>query len=54
MRAVLQRARSASVAVDGEVVGSFESEGLVILLGVTVDDTEAEASDESTDDEGEK
>ena len=43
MRAVLQRARSASVTVDGKVVGSFEGEGLVILLGVTVDDTEAEA-----------
>ena len=41
MRAVLQRARSASVTVDGKVVGSFEGEGLVILLGVTVDDTEA-------------
>ena len=43
MRAVLQRARSASVVVDGEVVGSFEGEGLVILLGVSVTDTEAEA-----------
>ena len=44
MRAVCQRARSASVTVDGEVVGSFEGEGLVILLGVSVDDTEAEAA----------
>ena len=43
MRAVCQRAQSASVTVDGKVVGSFEGEGLVILLGVSVDDTEAEA-----------
>lgn len=43
MRAVCQRAQSASVTVDGKVVGSFEGEGLVILLGVSVTDTEAEA-----------
>lgn len=43
MRAVLQRARSASVTVDGEVVGAFDGEGLVILLGVSTEDTEAEA-----------
>ena len=43
MRAVLQRARSASVTVDGEVVGSFAGEGLVILLGVSVTDTAAVA-----------
>ncbi|MCV7527320.1 D-aminoacyl-tRNA deacylase [Micrococcus luteus] len=43
MRAVCQRAQSASVTVDGKVVGSFEGEGLVILLGVSVDDTKAEA-----------
>ena len=43
MRAVLQRARSASVVVDGEVVGSFEGAGLVILLGVSTQDTGAEA-----------
>ena len=35
MRAVIQRARSASVTVDGEVVGSFDRPGLVVLLGVT-------------------
>ena len=44
MRAVCQRARSASVTVDGEVVGAFDGEGLVVLLGVSVEDTEAEAS----------
>lgn len=43
MRAVLQRARSASVTVAGEVVGSFEGAGLVILLGVSTQDTRAEA-----------
>lgn len=43
MRAVLQRARSASVTVAGEVVGSFEGAGLVILLGVSTQDTGAEA-----------
>lgn len=38
MRAVLQRATSASVTVDGEVVGHFDRPGLVVLLGVTHDD----------------
>ena len=38
MRAVLQRASSASVAVDGEVVGRIEEPGLVVLLGITHDD----------------
>ncbi|MFC4372036.1 D-aminoacyl-tRNA deacylase [Citricoccus nitrophenolicus] len=43
MRAVLQRATYASVTVDGEVTGRLESPGLVVLLGVSVEDTEAEA-----------
>lgn len=38
MRAVIQRARGASVEVDGAVVGSFEGPGLVMLVGVTHDD----------------
>jgi D-tyrosyl-tRNA(Tyr) deacylase len=38
MRAVLQRATSASVTVDGEVVGRIEEPGLVVLLGITHDD----------------
>ena len=38
MRAVIQRALSASVTVDGEVVGAFDVPGLVVLLGVTHDD----------------
>ena len=38
MRAVLQRATSASVTVEGEVVGRLEEPGLVVLLGITHDD----------------
>ena len=38
MRAVLQRATSASVTVDGEVVGRIEEPGLVVLFGITHDD----------------
>ena len=42
MRALLQRATRGEVRVDGESVGSI-GEGLVILLGVGHDDTEAAA-----------
>jgi D-tyrosyl-tRNA(Tyr) deacylase len=38
VRAVLQRATSASVTVDGKVVGRIDEPGLVVLLGVTHDD----------------
>lgn len=38
MRVVLQRVSSAAVLVAGEIVGSIDS-GLVVLLGVTHDDT---------------
>jgi D-tyrosyl-tRNA(Tyr) deacylase len=38
VRAVIQRARSASVTIDGEVVGSLGGPGVVVLLGVTHDD----------------
>lgn len=38
MRAVVQRARDASVTVSGEVVGAFEGSGLVVLVGVTHND----------------
>jgi D-tyrosyl-tRNA(Tyr) deacylase len=44
MRALLQRTTSASVTVDGEVVGQLREPGLVVLLGVCVEDTEAEAA----------
>jgi D-tyrosyl-tRNA(Tyr) deacylase len=43
MRAVIQRVKSASVSVEGKVVGSI-GHGLVVLLGVGVDDTEQEAA----------
>jgi D-tyrosyl-tRNA(Tyr) deacylase len=38
MRAVVQRVSQASVTVEGEVVGSIDRPGLVVLLGVTHDD----------------
>jgi D-aminoacyl-tRNA deacylase len=43
VRVVVQRASSASVSVEGEVVGSLARPGLVVLVGVTHDDTEADA-----------
>ena len=42
MRAVVQRVTSASVAVDGETIGAI-SDGLCVLLGVSVDDTQSDA-----------
>lgn len=42
MRAVLQRVRSASVAVDDRTVANIRR-GLLVLLGVGVNDTEADA-----------
>lgn len=42
MRAVVQRASRASVTVDGAVVGAFEGEGLVVLVGVTPGDGPAQ------------
>ena len=49
MKAVLQRVSSASVAVDGQIIGSIGSatdtgRGLVILLGVEQGDTERDSS----------
>ncbi len=44
MRAVLQRVTSASVTVDGQVVGRIDEPGLVVLLGVTHDDGPAEVA----------
>jgi D-aminoacyl-tRNA deacylase len=38
MRAVVQRVLSASVAVDGKIVGEIAEPGLLVLLGVTHDD----------------
>ena len=43
MRAVLTRVKSASVSVDGKTIGSI-GPGFLILLGITHDDTEAQAA----------
>jgi D-tyrosyl-tRNA(Tyr) deacylase len=42
MRAVVQRVASASVVVDGVVVGEIEEPGLLVLVGVTHSDGPAE------------
>ena len=44
MRLVVQRASAAQVVVDGAVVGSLARPGLVVLVGVTHTDTEADAA----------
>ncbi|HEU5483434.1 MAG TPA: D-aminoacyl-tRNA deacylase [Microlunatus sp.] len=44
MRAVVQRVSSASVTVDGDVVGEIAGPGLLILVGVTHDDSAALAA----------
>ena len=48
MRAVVQRVTEASVSVDGQVVGRSEprpsGQGLLVLLGVTHDDTPEKAA----------
>ncbi|GGC82566.1 D-aminoacyl-tRNA deacylase [Tersicoccus solisilvae] len=41
MRAVLQRVSRARVTVEGAVVGAIDEPGLLVLLGVTHEDTEA-------------
>lgn len=43
MRALIQRVSKASVSIDGEVVGAI-GPGLLILLGVSRDDTDEDAS----------
>ncbi len=44
MRAVVQRVLSASVKVDGEVVGALDTPGLLVYLGVTHGDGDAEVA----------
>ena len=44
MRAVVQRVSSASVTVDGEVVGALAEPGLLVYLGVTHTDGPAEVA----------
>jgi D-aminoacyl-tRNA deacylase len=39
MRAVAQRVSQASVAVDGKIVGAIDEPGLLVLVGITHDDT---------------
>ncbi|MEM1502268.1 D-aminoacyl-tRNA deacylase [Domibacillus sp. 8LH] len=43
MRVVLQRSKQASVTVDGAIKGAIDS-GLVLLVGVTHEDTEQDAA----------
>lgn len=45
MRAVLTRVRSASVTVEGEIVGAIDRPGLLALVGVTHDDGEQQVAD---------
>ena len=42
MKAVVQRVKSASVSVHGSIVGAIDH-GLLVFLGVCVEDTEAQA-----------
>ena len=43
MRAVAQRVSEASVTVDGAVIGAIDGPGLLVLVGVTHDDTPQKA-----------
>ncbi len=42
MRAVLQRVDGASVSVAGEQISGFTSKGIMVLLGITDNDTDVE------------
>ncbi|MGH3862916.1 D-aminoacyl-tRNA deacylase [Actinokineospora sp.] len=44
MRAVAARVTRASVVVEGETVGKIDQPGLLVLLGVRVDDTPEQAT----------
>jgi D-tyrosyl-tRNA(Tyr) deacylase len=44
MRAVVQRVSQARVTVDGRVVGAIDEPGLLVLVGVTHDDTPEKAA----------
>ena len=44
MRAVVQRVSQASVTVDGQAVGAISEPGLLVLVGITHDDTPEKAA----------
>jgi D-aminoacyl-tRNA deacylase len=44
MRAVVQRVSQASVAVNREIVGAIDEPGLLVLVGITHDDTPEQAA----------
>ena len=44
MRAVVQRVTQASVTVDGQAVGAISEPGLLVLVGITHDDTPGQAA----------
>ena len=44
MRAVIQRVLEASVAVDDRIVGQIAAPGLLVYLGVTHDDSDADVA----------
>jgi len=44
VRAVVQRVTQASVTVDGQAVGAISEPGLLVLVGVTHDDTPEKAA----------
>jgi D-tyrosyl-tRNA(Tyr) deacylase len=44
LRAVVQRVTQASVTVDGQAVGSISEPGLLVLVGITHDDTPEKAA----------
>ena len=44
MRAVIQRVDGASVVVEGKVIGSFSGPGLLVLIGVSVDDDDSKCA----------
>ena len=44
MRAVVQRVDGASVEVEGKVIGSFTGPGLLVLIGVSVDDDDSKCA----------
>ena len=44
MRAVVQRVDGASVVVEGQTIGAFDGPGLLVLIGVSVDDDESKCA----------